>query len=171
MAIIKAIKGDITTQDTKGIVNNASPTLLGGGGVDGAIHQAAGPSLMDECRKLNGCRIGDAKITKGYNLPAKFIIHAVGPVYGRENGREAELLASCYEASLNLAKEYNLKSISFPSIATGIFGYPVEEAAKIAIKTVKEYCNQSDTPEEVVFVLFEDYDLKVYEEELAKSGE
>jgi O-acetyl-ADP-ribose deacetylase (regulator of RNase III) len=170
MANIKAIKGDITTQNTDVIVNNASPTLLGGGGVDGAIHQAAGPALMEECRKLDGCRIGGAKITKGYNLPAKFIIHAVGPVYGRENGREAELLASSYESSLNLAKEYNLRTISFPSIATGIFGYPVEESAEIAVKTVRNFCKLNNFPDEVVFVLFEDYDLKVYEEELAKSG-
>ncbi len=168
MTTIIAIKGDITLQQADAIVNNASPTLLGGGGVDGAIHAAAGPGLMEECRSLQGCRIGEAKITKGYNLPCKFVIHAVGPVYGRENGREAELLAAAYNHSLNLAKEYNLKTIAFPSIATGIFGYPVEEAAAIAVKTVKEFCDLHKCFDAVTFVLFEDYDLKVYQEQLEK---
>ncbi len=168
MANIMAVKGDITKQNADAIVNNASPTLLGGGGVDGAIHQVAGPGLLEECRTLNGCRVGDAKVTKGYNLPCKFVIHAVGPVYGRENGREAELLASAYESSLNKAKEYNAKTIAFPAIASGIFGYPIEESAQVAVKAVRDFEKIHNWFDEVRFVLFEDYDLQIYEKELAK---
>jgi len=168
MAKITAIKGDITKQNVDAIVNNASPTLTGGGGVDGAIHQVAGPGLLEECRSLNGCRVGDAKVTKGYNLPCKIVIHAVGPVYGRENGRETELLASAYEASLRHAKEYNAKTIAFPAIASGIFGYPIEESAQVAVKSVMDFEKTQNWFDEVRFVLFEDYDLKVYEKELAK---
>jgi len=170
MTKISAIKGDITSQVADAIVNNASPTLLGGGGVDGAIHEAAGPALLEECRSLQGCRTGEAKITRGYNLPAKYVIHTVGPVYGRENGIEAELLTNSYHNSLRLAKDHNVKTIAFPSIATGIYGYPVEEAAQIAIKAVREFTGLHDSFDEIIFVLYTDYDFKVYEEELKKQG-
>src|SRR5689334_8805825 len=135
---ISIVQGDITKLDVDAIVNAANSSLLGGGGVDGAIHRAAGPGLVEECRGLGGCPTGDAKITKGYNLPARHVIHTVGPVYGRERGREKDLLASCYRRSLELANQHQLKSIAFPSISTGAFGYPITEAARIALETVKE---------------------------------
>ena len=169
MTSIKAIKGDITLQAVDVIVNNASPTLLGGGGVDGAIHEAAGPALLEECRSLGGCRTGEAKITRGYNLPAKYVIHTVGPVYGRENGLEAELLANCYKNTLRLAKDHSLKTLAFPAIATGIYGYPIEEAAKVAVKAVREFVALHDFFTEIIFVLYTDYDHKVYEEELKNA--
>src|SRR5262245_16251202 len=138
MARIEIVEGDITRLDVDAIVNAAKESLLGGGGVDGAIHDAAGPDLLAECRTLGGCPTGDARITKGYRLKAHHVIHAVGPVYhGRP--RDAELLASAYRSSLRLAVQHSIKTIAFPSISTGIFGYPLDEAAPIALRTVKDY--------------------------------
>lgn len=168
MAKITLIQGNITKQDVDAIVNNASSTLLGGGGVDGAIHEAAGPQLLEECKLLSGCATGFAKITKGYNLPAKYVIHTVGPIYGRENGQEEELLSSCYASSLRLAKDHGVKTIAFPALATGIFGYPMEEAARVAIKSVQEFTNIHDCFEEVRFVMYTDYDYKEFKEVFGK---
>lgn len=159
-----AVKGDITKMEVDAIVNAANRTLLGGGGVDGAIHRGAGQELYEECKTLGGCLEGEAKITKGYNLPAKYVIHTVGPIYGQENGKEAELLASCYTSSLMLAVENNIKMIAFPNISTGAFGYPIEEASKIALETVKEFLAEEEHQiEKVYFVSFSDLDLKMYE--------
>lgn len=158
---IKAVKADITKLQTDAIVNAANNTLLGGGGVDGAIHRAAGPQLLAECRTLNGCETGQAKITKGYNLPAKYVIHTVGPVwYGGEQG-EPQLLADAYRNSLRLAEEHNLKSVAFPAISTGVYGYPKEEAAHIAIETIREFLKGYDM--EVILTAFSDGALKRYE--------
>jgi O-acetyl-ADP-ribose deacetylase (regulator of RNase III) len=162
MTKITAVKGDITKQVVNAIVNAANKTLLGGGGVDGAIHRAAGPELLEECRTLGGCETGEAKITKGYRLPAKYVIHTVGPVYGRQKETQAGLLANCYKNSLLLAKKHHLKTIAFPAISTGVYGYPKEEAAKIAIKTVKDFIAGDNSLEEIRFVLFSEDDLEVY---------
>lgn len=163
-----ALKGDITRLKVDAIVNAANRSLLGGGGVDGAIHRAAGRELYEECKTLGGCRTGEAKITKGYKLPAKYVIHTVGPIYGRENGREAELLANCYKNSLRLAAENNIQTIAFPSISTGAYGYPIEEASKIAVTTVKEVLDDEKAHiEKVYFVAFSDADLKIYQELLS----
>ncbi|HDH10128.1 MAG TPA: O-acetyl-ADP-ribose deacetylase, partial [Chloroflexi bacterium] len=152
---LELVEGDITEQDTEAIVNAANPSLLGGGGVDGAIHRAAGPELLEECRTLGGCRTGDAKITKGYRLKAKYVIHTVGPVYFREGPeRAAELLASAYRRSLEVASENNIRSVAFPSISTGAYGYPMEEAAPIALRTVIDYLKTHTDIELVRFVLF-----------------
>ena len=152
MGKIKIIKGDITTLACDAIVNAANSSLLGGGGVDGAIHYAAGPELLAECRTLGGCRTGEAKITKGYNLPARFVIHTVGPIYFEHTSSEAEdLLTSCYENSLNLAKEKDLKTIAFPLISAGVYGYPQKDAIRVAIETMKK---QSADFDEITLVLF-----------------
>lgn len=156
--------GDITEVDADAIVNAANMSLLGGGGVDGAIHRAAGPKLLDECRGLGGCETGQAKITKGYNLPASYVIHTVGPVWHRGRYKEEELLASCYRNSLNLAKKYSLKTIAFPSISTGAYRFPIEKASKIALRTVKMFLKENPGVfEKVIFILFSDQDFKIYE--------
>lgn len=158
---ILVIKGDITNLEVDAIVNAANKTLLGGGGVDGAIHSAAGPELLDECKTLGGCETGEAKITKGYNLPAKYVIHTVGPVWHGGGKHEAELLKNCYINSLKLAEEKGIKSIAFPNISTGVYGYPKEEAARIAIDSVRNYIKYS-TIEKVIFVCFNDENFNLY---------
>jgi len=156
-------KGDITRLAVDAIVNAANQSLLGGGGVDGAIHHAAGPELLEECKTIGGCKVGEAKITKGYNLPAKYVIHTVGPMYAETKGNPAELLADCYLNSLKLADKHAVRSIAFPSISTGVFGYPIEEAAEIAIKTVKDFLDKKLTSiKDVCFVVFSEHDLDVY---------
>lgn len=163
MTKISLVLGDITKQKVDIIVNAANKTLLGGGGVDGAIHKAAGLELLAQCRTLGGCITGQAKITKGYNLPAKYIIHTVGPRYGKENDKEAELLSSCYRNSLDMAKKYNCKIIAFPAISIGAYGYPKQEAVKIVYNTIKEYLKDSPNIfEEIRFVFHTQEDLKIY---------
>jgi len=158
---LRAIQADITTLMVDAIVNAANSSLLGGGGVDGAIHRAAGPELVQECRLLGGCKTGDAKITKGYRLPARHVIHTVGPVWNGGHAGEAELLASCYRRSLEVAAENHVRSIAFPSISTGIFGYPTEQAARIAVDTVRS-ARASASLDEVTFCCFSERDLDVY---------
>jgi len=163
MANIEIVQGDITEQAVDAIVNAANSSLLGGGGVDGAIHRAAGPQLLAECRTLGGCKTGEAKITSGYQLPARFVIHTVGPVYyGRPD--EPQLLASCYRNSLGIANERGMKSIAFPSISTGAFGYPFHEACRVALRTTKEVLENGTTLERVIFVTFSSTDLRAYEQ-------
>jgi len=165
-----AIKGDITKLEVDAIVNAANHTLLGGGGVDGAIHRAAGRELYEECKTLGGCRTGEAKITRGYKLPAKHVIHTVGPIYGRENGREPQLLANCYRNSLRIAAEHNLKTVAFPNISTGVYGYPIEEASRIAVDTVGRFLKEEPHQiEKVYFVSFSDRDLGIYKNLLSKT--
>lgn len=162
MAMLRAIKANIVTLRVDAIVNAANSSLLGGGGVDGAIHRAAGPALLEACRSLEGCATGQAKITKGFSLPARFVIHTVGPVwYGGVKG-EAALLASCYRTSLVLAADHALSSIAFPAISTGVYGYPVVPAAEIAIATVRAFVTESKLPTEVIFCCFSDNDHAVY---------
>jgi len=152
MAVIEVLQGDITKLEVDAIVNAANKSLLGGGGVDGAIHRAAGRSLLEECKTLNGCETGQSKITKGYNLPAKYVIHTVGPVWSGGNKQERELLKSCYYTALELARENNIKTIAFPSVSCGVYRFPIEEACQIAISTVKEYLNNYDGFEKVIFI-------------------
>lgn len=168
---IELIKGDITKISADAVVNAANTTLLGGGGVDGAIHRAAGPQLLEECRDLDGCKTGEAKITKGYKLPARYVIHTAGPVWHGGTAKEEDLLASCYRNSLELAKKYSLKTIAFPSISTGVYRFPIEKASKIAYKTVRTFLKENpDIFEKIMFVVFSDEDLNVYEN-LAKNKE
>lgn len=165
------LQEDITTLRVDAIVNAANTSLLGGGGVDGAIHRAAGPELLAECRMLGGAQTGSAKITAGYNLPAKFIIHTPGPIYEKYGRKEAAtLLASCYRESLKRAEEEAVKTIAFPCISTGIFGYPKREAAAVAVRTVTEYLKSHDSGiEEVIFAVFSDEDQAIYLAELADN--
>lgn len=157
MTAITIVHGDITQQHVDAIVNAANSSLMGGGGVDGAIHRVAGPELQQECARLGGCRTGEAKMTSGYHLPAKYVIHTVGPVYGREHGNERELLALCYRNSLKVAAERECNTIAFPAISTGAFGYPHAQAATIAIKTVSDWiAGHPGVLTEVRFVLYSD---------------
>lgn len=165
-SVVEIVEGDITTQATEAIVNAANRALIGGGGVDGAIHRAGGPRIMEECRKLGGCDTGDAKITTGGNLLAKYVIHTVGPVYRDGKHKEAELLASCYRRSLEVASEHHLKSVAFPAISTGAYGYPLDEAARIAIKTTIDYLKERQDIHLVRFVLFGQKSFKAYADAL-----
>jgi O-acetyl-ADP-ribose deacetylase (regulator of RNase III) len=151
---IDIVRGDITKLDVDAIVNAANTTLLGGGGVDGAIHRAAGPELLGECRTLRGCQPGEAKITRGYRLPARFVIHTVGPVWGGGKHHESETLANCYRNSLQLAVENGIKTIAFPAISCGAYGYPIPEAAQIAVKGTRDFLATKDKIDKVIFVLW-----------------
>ncbi len=156
--------GDITRLKVDAIVNAANRTMLGGGGVDGAIHSVAGRQLYDECKKLGGCETGQAKITKGYRLPARYVIHAVGPVWRGGNSGEDDLLASCYSVSLGLANQYQCETIAFPAISTGVYGFPKDRAAAIAIRVVKNYLAENPLPEKVIFCCYGSYDYSIYKQ-------
>lgn len=162
MTEIEILKGDITKLKVDAIVNAANRTLLGGGGVDGAIHRAAGKELVAECRTLNGCETGQSKITKGYNLPAKYVIHTVGPVWYGGDKNEPELLKSCYITALNLAKENNIKTIAFPAISCGVYRFPIDRACKIAYDAVIEFINHYDCFEKVIFIDINDQIIDNY---------
>ena len=167
---IEVVEGDITKLKVDAIVNAANTSLLGGGGVDGAIHRAAGPRLLEECRTLGGCPTGEARITGGYHLPAKRVIHAVGPIWSGGDGGEAELLAGCYLNSLALAEQHGVRSVAFPAISTGVYGYPVEPATRIAVAETKRFLEQNESMERVIFVCFSRTTYDVYLAVLAASG-
>jgi len=169
MVSLELTLGDITMQRVDAVVNAANTSLLGGGGVDGAIHQAAGPKLLEECKKIGGCPTGEARITQGYDLPAKFVIHTVGPIWRGGTSDENMLLRNCYSNSLKLAAQHDVKSIAFPSISTGVYGFPIAAAAKIALNTVREEIKQPAALERVVFVCFSKSDYTIYEHMLRKT--
>jgi O-acetyl-ADP-ribose deacetylase len=159
---IELLKGDITNLNVDALVNAANNTLRGGSGVDGSIHKAAGPELLAECELLNGCKTGEAKITKGYKLKAKYVIHTVGPVWYGGYHDETELLASCYQSSLKLAKEKKIKTIAFPGISTGVYGFPKELAATIAVNEIRRFLNRNSVPEKIIFVAFDNESYETY---------
>jgi O-acetyl-ADP-ribose deacetylase len=160
---IELFQGDITQLSVDAIVNAANTTLLGGGGVDGAIHMAAGPALLEECRTLGGCATGEAKITLGYRMPARWVIHTVGPIWRGGHRNEERLLASAYRESLELAREYEVKTIAFPNISTGVYGFPKELAAEIAIEEVKSFLTLCSLPEKVIFCVFDEENFEIYQ--------
>jgi len=166
---LTVIKGDITKLEVDAIVNAANRSLLGGGGVDGAIHRAAGPGLLEECRKLNGCETGQAKITSGYNLKAKYVIHTVGPIWKGGIEDEPELLASCYQQSLAIAKKYKIKTIAFPGISTGVYGFPKDLAAVIAVTEARRFILTNKIPEKIIFVAFDDENFRIYKKLLEEE--
>jgi O-acetyl-ADP-ribose deacetylase (regulator of RNase III) len=163
---LEILKGDITSINVDAIVNAANNSLLGGGGVDGAIHKAAGPGLLTECEQLNGCNTGEAKITKGYGLNAKYIIHTVGPVWRGGYRDESEQLASCYQSSLKLAKEKKIRTVAFPGISTGVYGFPKDLAAVIAINETRRFLLKNSYPEKVLFIAYDDESFEAYRKNL-----
>ena len=163
---IEIYKGNITSLNVEAIVNAANSSLLGGGGVDGAIHRAAGKELLEYCRTLNGCKTGEAKISPGFNLKAKYVIHTVGPIWHGGNHNEDFLLSNCYRNSLKLASENNIKTIAFPAISTGVYGFPHERAAKIAINEVKKVLEENGSFEKVIFVCFDDFTYTIYNDNI-----
>lgn len=168
---IRVHTGDITRLTVDAIVNAANSSLLGGGGVDGAIHRAAGPELVAECRTLNGCSTGNAKLTKGYRLPARYVIHTVGPVWQGGDRGEADLLASCYRRSLEIARDHDCRTVAFPAISTGIYRYPKDEATEIAVAAVSDFLRQNKMPEVVTFCCFDEATAELYRRAIAAIGE
>lgn len=166
MGAIELIQGDITKLNVDAIVNAANESLLGGGGVDGAIHNAAGTELLDECKKIGGCPTGEARITKGYKLPAKYVIHTVGPIWRGGYKDEIDLLRNAYLNSLRLATSNNIETIAFPNISTGVYGFPKKSAAEIAVRVVKDYISKNKYPKKVMFVCFDDENYEIYKEKL-----
>jgi O-acetyl-ADP-ribose deacetylase (regulator of RNase III) len=165
---LSALQADITTLQVDAIVNAANERLLGGGGVDGAIHRAAGSQLLEECREIGGCPTGEARVTKAYNLPARYVIHTVGPIWRGGNNAEARLLTECYKNALAQARQYACESIAFPAISAGIYGYPLEEATRIAVTTCKTYCETEGFNTSIIFACFDETILSLYEQELTR---